>query len=94
MKLLNSITAALSDAKGKRGENEQVQDEDALPPPLRNAAVIAELRESFSSSQKVHTLKLPACVIRLAAHSGVPSATTHQIMFFSPSQANFIIYQR
>lgn len=96
VKLLNSITAVLSDAKGKRGGNEQVQDEDALLTPLRNAAVIAESPESFGSSQKykVHKLKLPACVITLAANSGVPSATTHQIMFFSPSQANFIIYQR
>lgn len=47
--LLNSITAALSDAKGTRGGNEQVQDEDALLTPLRNAAVIAESSESFGS---------------------------------------------
>lgn len=47
--LLNSITAALSDAKGTRGGNEQVQDEGALLTPLRNAAVIAESAESFGS---------------------------------------------
>lgn len=57
VKLLNSITAALSDAKGTRGGNEQVQDEDALLTPLRNAAVIAESPESFGS----HLLRNTKC---------------------------------